>query len=216
MQVGTVVVMTRDRPTARGAAGGSEASAASRRSEAPPGAPGAEGLPLIQTPPYALGGHSLSDSEFRSSTGAVDFALDPKYSWDAGVAISRFLDGLKDRRIWARECRSCGRVLVPPRMFCERCFRPTDGWVEVPDTGNVETFSICYVTWDMQPLDPPEIPAVIRLDDTSDGGFLHNVAGVAAADVSIGMTVRAVWRPDPERTGSILDIAYFEPVEAGS
>jgi uncharacterized OB-fold protein len=27
------------------------------------------------------------------------------------------------------------------------------------------------------------------------------------------MRVRAVWRPEPERTGSILDIDHFEPVE---
>ncbi|MGZ4153893.1 MAG: Zn-ribbon domain-containing OB-fold protein, partial [Actinomycetota bacterium] len=132
-------------------------------SEAPPGGPVAESLPVIETPPYSTAGHSLSDAEFRSAVGAVDFRLDPEYSWDAGVAISRFLDGLKGGRILARECRQCGRVLVPPRMFCERCFRPTDAWVEVPDTGTVQTFSICHVRWDMQPLDPPEIPAVIRI-----------------------------------------------------
>jgi acetyl-CoA C-acetyltransferase len=213
MQVGTVVVMTRDGLSAAGAARGYEASEASGMSEAPPGGPGAEGLPVIETPPYSTAGHSLSDAEFRSAVGAVDFRLDPEYSWDAGVAISRFLDGLKGGRILARECRQCGRVLVPPRMFCERCFRPTDAWVEVPDTGTVETFSICHVRWDMQPLDPPEIPAVIRIHNTSEGGLLHMVAGIEPAAVSIGMTVRAVWRPEGERVGSILDIAHFEPVE---
>ncbi|MGZ4110269.1 MAG: Zn-ribbon domain-containing OB-fold protein, partial [Actinomycetota bacterium] len=186
---------------------------ASGMSEAPPGGPVAESLPVIETPPYSTAGHSLSDAEFRSAVGAVDFRLDPAYSWDAGVAISRFLDGLKAGRILARECRSCGRVLVPPRMFCERCFRPTDAWVEVPDTGTVETFSICHVRWDMQPLDPPEIPAVIRIHNTSEGGLLHMVAGIEPAAVSIGMTVRAVWGPEGERVGSILDIAHFEPVE---
>jgi acetyl-CoA C-acetyltransferase len=213
MQVGTVVVMSGDRASGRGAAGGSEASVASRRSEAPPDGPGAEALPLIQTPPYAMGGHSLSDVQFRSATGAVDFALDARYSWDAGVAISRFLDGLRDGRIWARECRSCGRVLVPPRMFCERDFRPTDAWVEVPDTGVVETFSIAHVSWDMQELDTPDIPAVIRIDDTSEGGLLHRIAGVEPGSVSIGMRVRAVWKAPPERVGSILDIAHFAPAD---
>jgi uncharacterized OB-fold protein len=29
--------------------------------------------------------------------------------------------------------------------------------------------------------------------------------------VSVGMAVEAVWRPESERTGSILDIAYFRP-----
>jgi uncharacterized OB-fold protein len=160
-----------------------------------------------------MGGHSLSDAAFRSATGAVDFQLDARYSWDAGVAISRFLDGLKDGRIWARECRSCARVLVPPRMFCERDFRPTDAWVEVPDTGVVETFSIAYVSWDMHELDRPDIPAVIRIDDTSEGGLLHKLDGVEPGSVSIGMRVQAVWKAPAERVGSILDIAHFAPVE---
>jgi acetyl-CoA C-acetyltransferase len=213
MQVGTVVVMSRDGSSAAGAARGYEASEASGMSEAPPGGPAAEDLPLIQTPPYAMGGHSLSDSQFRSAVGAVDFRLDPKYSWDAGVAISRFLDGLKEGKILARECRRCGRVLVPPRMFCEHDFRPTDAWVEVPDTGVIETFSIAHVSWDMRDLDTPDIPAVIRIDRTSEGGLLHKIGGVDPESVSIGMRVRAVWKDEAERTGSILDIDHFAPVE---
>jgi acetyl-CoA C-acetyltransferase len=212
MQVGTVVVMSRDRLSAAGAAGSHEASEASGTSEATPGGPDAESLPVIETPPYSTAGHSLSDAGFRAAVGAVDFRLDPTYSWDAGVAISRFLDGLRDGRILARECRRCERVLVPPRMFCERCFRPTDAWVEVPDTGVVETFSIAHVSWDMRELDTPDVPAVIRIDDTSEGGLLHMVAGIDPEAVSIGMAVRAVWKAEGERTGSILDIAHFEPV----
>jgi uncharacterized OB-fold protein len=195
MQVGTVVVM------------GAEVHRI--RTDRPPSGE----LPLVQTPPFATGGHALSDAEFRSAVGAVDHRLDPEYSWDAGVAISRFLAELQRGRIVGRECRVCERVLVPPRMFCERCFRPTDAWVEVEDTGVVETFSICHVSWDMQPLDPPEIPAVIRIDGSSQGGFLHALAGVEPDGVRIGMRVRAVWRPEPERTGSILDIDHFAPVE---
>jgi uncharacterized OB-fold protein len=95
-------------------------------------------------------------------------------------------------------------------MFCERCFRPTDAWVEVEQTGVVQTFSICHVRWDMEPLDPPEIPAVVSIDG-SDGGFLHKLGEVKPEEVAIGMAVEAVWRPEAERTGSILDIACFRP-----
>jgi uncharacterized OB-fold protein len=184
MQVGTVVVMGRE--------GG------------PP-------VTATQTPPAATPGRSLSDGEFRGAVGAVDDAIGAEYGWDAGVAIGRFLDGLESGGIYGRTCSACDRVLVPPRMFCERCFRPTDGWVQLPDTGIVQTFSICHVRWDMQPLEVPEIPAVIAIDD-SDGGLLHVLGEVAPQDVSIGMAVKAVWKPEAERTGSILDIAYFRPV----
>jgi uncharacterized OB-fold protein len=81
----------------------------------------------------------------------------------------------------------------------------------VAATGTVETFSICHVSWDMRPLDPPELPAVIRLDGASSGGFLHKLGELDPADASIGMAVEAVFLPAQERTGSILDIAYFRP-----
>ena len=167
--------------------------------------------PRGDTPPKAPRATALSESEFRTAPGAVEASLDLEYDWDAGEAMGAFLDGLRDGRILATVCTECGRTLVPPRKFCERCFRPTDTWAEVASTGRVETFSICFVRWDMVPLDPPEIPAVIRLDGASEGGFLHMLGEVAPDDVSIGMEVEAVWKPAGERTGSILDIAYFRP-----
>ena len=188
MQVGTVVVMGAD-----------------------PGSPKASvGLPVVQTPPYTSGGHPLSDAAFRTAVGAVDHRLGARYSWDAGVAVGRFLDGLRAGKILGRECRSCERVLVPPRMFCERCFRETDRWIEVEHTGAVQTYSICHVSWDMQALEPPEIPAVVSIDG-SDGGLLHVLGEVDPDDVRIGMDVEAVWKPVGERTGSILDIDHFRP-----
>jgi hypothetical protein len=65
----------------------------------------------------------------------------------------------------------------------------------------------------MRPLDEPQLPAVIRLDGTSEGGFLHLLGEVAPDDVRAGMQVEAVWKPAGERVGSILDIEYFRPLE---
>ena len=62
----------------------------------------------------------------------------------------------------------------------------------------------------MQPLDPPEMPAVISIDG-SDGGFLHMLGEVDPDGVRIGMDVEAVWKPVGERAGSILDIDHFRP-----
>jgi uncharacterized protein len=169
----------------------------------------------VQTPPYATAGHPLSDTQFQGAVGAVDFAVEARYAWDTGIAVSGYLRGLKEGRIMARECRSCRRILVPPRMFCEQCFRPTDRWVEVRDTGRVNTFSICYIRWDMVQLDEPEIPAVIEIDGASPGiGFMHKLGEVKPDDVRVGMEVEAVWKPEEEREGSILDIRHFRPRES--
>jgi uncharacterized OB-fold protein len=152
---------------------------------------------------------SLTAVELREQVVTVSHAVRARYAWDAGVAIGGYLDGLKAGKLLGRHCRTCGRTLVPPRMFCEQCFRLTDGWVEVPDTGTVNTFSVCYVTWDMQPLTVPELPAVIEL---GDGGILHKLGEIDPADVRVGMPVRAVWKPAADRVGSILDIRHWRPV----
>jgi uncharacterized OB-fold protein len=130
-------------------------------------------------------------------------------------AMGRFLDGLRDGEIWGRECRSCRRILVPPRMFCEECFRSTDRWVRVEDTGTVNTFSICYIRWDMVELKEPELPFVLEIDGASPMmGFMHKLGEVDPDQIHVGMEVEAVWRPESERTGSILDIRYFRPRKA--
>jgi hypothetical protein len=88
-----------------------------------------------------------------------------------------------------------------------------DNWVHLPDTGTVNTFSLCYVTWDMQYLEEPQIPAVIDIDGTRPSvGIMHMLGEVKPDDVKIGMKVQAVWKPAEEREGSILDIKYFKPV----
>jgi len=166
-------------------------------------------------PRVTLGPTPLKDAAFREAVGAVDWEVDARYAWDTGVAVGGYLRGLRRGVILARECRRCRRILVPPRMFCEQCFRPTDRWLEVSDTGTVNTFSICHIRWDMEPLDEPELPAVIEIDGASQGiGFMHLLGEVAPDAVSIGMAVEAVWMPEEERRGSILDIRYFRPREA--
>src|SRR5215467_10180550 len=40
--------------------------------------------------------------------------FEPRYSWAAGVAISRFLEEMKKGRLIGRKCLNCKRTLVPP------------------------------------------------------------------------------------------------------
>jgi uncharacterized OB-fold protein len=137
-----------------------------------------------------------------------------RYAWDTGVAIGRYFEELKAGRLIGRRCDKCRRIMIPPRMFCEVCFRPTDDWVVLQNTGTVVTFSLCYVTWDMKRLTEPQIPAVIDIDGASKGmGIMHMLGAVEPDDVKIGMRVQAVWKPAGERQGAITDILYFEPLQ---
>jgi hypothetical protein len=167
-------------------------------------------------------GHPLSDDAFRKATPAEQWTPRLEYGWDTGAAIGRFLDGLRDGKIYGVRCRVCGRVVTPPRAFCELDFKPMDEWVELPDTGTINTFSICYVTWDMKPLRVPQIPAVVEIDGTEPpSGFLHLIGGLRESSVeaireqiAVGTPVRAVWKKPKDRQGAITDIVHFAPVGA--
>lgn len=142
------------------------------------------------------------------------YSADLKYAWDAGASVSVFLEGLKNGRILGRRCNRCMRILVPPRSFCEKCFRPTDEWVEVKDTGRVNTYSISYVNNDATRRETPLVVAVIELDGASPGmGILHVLGEVEPSRVHVDMKVKAVWKPREERVGAITDIKYFKPIE---
>ncbi|HEV2389803.1 MAG TPA: Zn-ribbon domain-containing OB-fold protein [Nitrososphaerales archaeon] len=137
-----------------------------------------------------------------------------KYSWSSGQAISRFLSGLRDGELWGRRCDGCGRTMVPPRMYCELCFRPTDAWVRLRDTGMVVTYSLSYVNADAsrRGREQPIVVAVIEIEDASPMmGLLHVLGEVSRDQLAVGMRVKAVWRPKGERQGAITDIMYFRP-----
>ena len=160
-------------------------------------------------------GTGLSSKDFFESDDVftVEYAVKAEYAWDTGPAIGRYLEELKAGRLMGRSCRKCNRVFIPPREFCELCFRPADDWVQLKDTGTINTFSLCYITWNMKKLTSPEIPAVIEIDGATPGhGIMHMIGGVDPAEVKVGMKVKAVWKPENEREGAITDIKYWKPV----
>jgi len=161
-----------------------------------------------------LPGTGLKDEDFKKGRVlTTSWNADARYAWDAGVAIGRYLAGLKQGKILGVGCNKCGRVMVPPRIFCEWCFRNIDEWVELKDTGRVNTFSLCYVTWDVKRIKEPQIPAVIEVDGASPGmGIMHLLGEVDPKKVQVGMRVKAVWKPANEREGAITDIKYFKPI----
>ena len=162
-----------------------------------------------------LPGTPLSEKDFAQ--GKILFNHDElrgDFAWDTGIAIGRYLTGFKDGLILGARCSTCRKVVVPPRTVCEWCFRPMDEYVPLQDTGVVNTYSLCYVTWDVQRIQEPEIPAVIEIDGASPlHGIMHKLGEVDPQDVHIGMRVQAVWKPPEERSGAITDILYFKPSE---
>lgn len=135
------------------------------------------------------------------------------YQYFAGRTGSRFLTALRDRKvIRGVRCERCAKVFVPPRSTCERCFAPiADKWVDLAPTGTVTGFTVVRYAEPHQPLKPPFIQALIRLDG-ADTPFVHIVRGLGASEMRTGLRVEAVWARKP--TATIRGIDHFRPVKA--
>ncbi|MGH9674510.1 MAG: Zn-ribbon domain-containing OB-fold protein [Bryobacteraceae bacterium] len=137
---------------------------------------------------------------------------DISYDYAAGRTASEFLRRLRDeKRISGVRCAKCGRVILPPRGFCERCFVAVEEWVDVAPSGVIEAFTITTEPFDGLP-DPPCAIAYVRLDGASTA-MLNFVRGVdlvsvaaAAARMAIGTRVRVEWKE--AREGRITDFYY--------
>jgi hypothetical protein len=134
--------------------------------------------------------------------------------YSAGVMGQRFFEALRDEgKLLGAYCPKCDWTYVPPRMYCERCFSELSELRDVGLRGCVQTFTVARVDKAGNPLDPPEIFAIIDFGPNTTG-LLHKLGDVLPEDVCIGMEVEAVIKPKSKREGKITDIRYFRPVKS--
>ncbi len=152
-------------------------------------------------------------------TSHIKYQPDLRYSWDNGFALTTYLDGFKKGKLRGSRCNKCGRMMIPARQFCELCnLQEVTDFFDLPDTGTVETFTLSHVNWDssMLPDGKVNIFAVIAIDGGADQmGICHMIGECKPEDVKVGMRLKAVWKPEEERTGTVTDIKYFRPLKKG-
>lgn len=168
-------------------------------------------------PPYAPGTKVSEKDIIEKKITYTWWEPEVQYEWALGKANQVFLKGLKEGKIMGIKCHKCDRVLVPPRMFCEYCYGPTEEWIELPDTGIIETYSVSYLDSDANRIEEPILIGVIDIDGAPPHcGIMHYFGEMSKDEIKIGMKVKAVWEPAEKRVGSIRDIKYFKPLEGGN
>lgn len=122
---------------------------------------------------------------------------------------SWYLDGLKQGKLYGGKVAT-GEVYFPPRQASPADGSRTAGRVELADTGTITTFCIVNVPFLGQQIKPPYVAAYVLLDG-ADIPFLHLILDCEAADVRMGMRVKAVWRPEAEWDHTLRNISHFAP-----
>jgi len=174
---------------------------------------------LLREEPPTAAATPVSEEAQADLAGEVAYALSLPYRHSYGPNYGRLFDELGAQgSILGAKCSRCHNVLVPPRAYCDVCYVKTEQFVHVADTGRLQAFSVIHMEFVGQTRTPPYVYAEVVLDGSATR-LIHTVAGIdplQATDLlSIGMPVRAVWRPADQRTGTLNDIEHFEPIFDG-
>ena len=131
------------------------------------------------------------------------------YTRSLGPVLSQFMTALAGARILGARGAD-GRVHAPPFEYDPVSSEPPRELIEVGPEGIVVSWSWMPEPLEGQPLAEPFAWALIRLDGAATA-MLHAVDAGSAAAMRTGLRVRPRWAPT--RTGSIRDIACFEPCD---
>jgi len=132
--------------------------------------------------------------------------LDWKYT--AGEAGERFLQLLKQGKIQASVCRSCGKNFLPPKIFCKDCFVQLTEWKEVPeDTATIYSFTKVGASGGTY---HSQLIVLVKFEGV-EGGLLGRFKA-GREEPRIGMKVKPVFKKKDQRKGELSDIEYFEKV----
>jgi hypothetical protein len=141
------------------------------------------------------------------------------YEMAQGPAWTHFFEGFKQKKILGTKCNECGRVLIPARPFCPRCFEPMEEWVEVAQEGTIVTWSYVNYTYFGVTADMiPQVPVTVKLDGTDCGWWGGLIGGFDVKNfdlvnkkVKVGGRIKAVWRDKVE--GNMYDIDHWEIIK---
>lgn len=131
------------------------------------------------------------------------------YTVSAGVATTRYLDGMAEGKIAGGRAPGSDEVYAASRGTDPKTGEPTSIDVDVADTGCITTF--CVVNIPGLPGLAPPVPFVSAhvLLDGADNTIMALIRGCEADEVRMGMRVKAKWAEKLTRTHHSL--MHFEP-----
>ena len=138
----------------------------------------------------------------------VNRPWDVMYEHSYGL-VSKFFEGLMEKKLMGTKCPRCADVFCPPRAHCWRnkCRLAETDWIDMPMHGTLHCFTVLGFAGEAFLSDLPFILAYVRVDGANTmiaGRFV----GMDPEDVECDMKVNVNFVEHP--TGTPMDI-YFTP-----
>lgn len=132
------------------------------------------------------------------------------YDFTPGVATTRFLKAIKEKRLVGERCPETDKVYIPPRGVSPVSGLPTTEQVELGTDGTVVSFCIVNLDFTGNAQEIPYVSALILVDG-SDIPIYGLVREIPYDQVRPGLRVGPVWVDDAELTTSFENIRWWAP-----
>jgi len=99
--------------------------------------------------------------------------------------IEQFYKYVNQGKLMGGKCKKCGKIHLPPRPLCDKCFSKEFEWVEVPQRGKLLTYTIIHVAPPQFQSMAPYAVGIIQLENgLKIPGMIREVA---PEQIKIGM-----------------------------
>ena len=152
-------------------------------------------------------GHRTDKLE-RARYMLVNRPWDVMYEHSYGL-VSRFFEGLMEKKLLGTKCPKCRDVFCPPRAHCWRnkCKLTETEWIDMPMHGILHCFTVLGFAGEAFLSDLPFILAYVRIDGANTM-IAGRLIGMDPEDVECDMKVNIKFVEHP--AGNPMDI-YFVP-----
>jgi uncharacterized OB-fold protein len=134
------------------------------------------------------------------------------YDYTPGLAQTRFLRGLQQKKFLGERCPTTGEVYVPPRGVSPVSGLPTTEQVEVGPKATITSFCVVHIGFGVNAPPTPFVSALFLPDGAAVS--LYGTMGEVDYDkVRIGMRVEPVWVDDDQLTTSMENIKHWRPID---
>jgi hypothetical protein len=104
--------------------------------------------------------------------------------------VLKFYEGLREGRVYATKCKSCGKIYFPPNVDCPECASSGLEWVELSNEAEIETFTHVVVRPTTFQQNKPYTVAIGRLKEGVK--VLAWLTGFKLSEVKVGMKAKLV------------------------
>jgi len=114
---------------------------------------------------------------------ALKFYNNKSFDYYSDRIVKQFFERLKNKDFSTVKCKDCGRILLPPKLFCDICYSSKLEWVTLPSVGVLYAFTQQSKAFRFS---TPDVIGIVEFENI--GRILTRING-RYEDLKIGMHV---------------------------